>query len=248
MNYSQNFAPEDELDFEPDYPTAFGITFTPIVSGVIFTVLGLGVAGWLWTSQVQPNQTKNTDLTGQLQQKKQELDNENKVDVPKTIQALDEQLQDELELRKQVLSLFSDRDTLDTLLLDINKLVATKGAKLANYTIQDPDPVVVNDGSLGSLVNGKLKRQSIDLEIDGSFRETEDVLRDIERLQTLLLIDNFNARQDQPQTYLFNGRNFIPQDIPGLRTTMTLRVLLPLTPQEKAAKEKAEKEAAEKKK
>lgn len=244
MNHLQNFAPEDESDFAPDYPTAFGITFTPIVSGIVFTVIGFGVAGWLWTSQVQPVQEKNTELKGQLQQKKQELTNENNLDVPKTLNSLNQQIEEQQDLRQKILALFSDRDSLDTLLLDVNRLVSQQGAELTSYRIENPEPVIVNDGSLGSLVNGKLKRQTINLEVTGSFRQTERVLQEIERLQTLLLIDNFNARQTETQTYSFNGAFFIPQNTPKLTTSMTLNVLLPLTPQEKEAREKAEEEAA----
>lgn len=51
---------------------------------------------------------------------------------------------------------------------------------------------VVNDGSLGEGVNGRLKRQQFDLTIRGDFSSTQSLLRDLERLQPLLVIEDSN--------------------------------------------------------
>ncbi len=248
MTYIQKFAPQDEPDFEPDYPTAFGITFTPIVSGVVFTLIGLGITGWLWTSQIQPLQTENTEIKEQQKSKEQQLKQAENKDIVQEKAKLDREFKQQSELKQDILGLFSDQETFDTLLFDVNNLVTLRGAKLASYKIEEQEPTIINDGSLGSLVNGKLKRQTVSLEIDGSFDQIENILRDIERLQTLLLVENINSRQKEPQNYLFDGINFRPQNTPELETTMTLKVLLPLTPVEKAAQRKAQEEAAKKQK
>jgi len=239
MTYIQKFAPEDESDFEPEYPTAFGITFTPIVTGILFTLIGLGVAGWLWTSRVQTLQTENTKLRQDRTAKQQELDRAKNTDVEKALAELNQQIEREQELKTEILGLFSDQQTFDTLLLDINNLVTFQGAKLTSYRIEEAEPTVIADGSLGPLVNGKLKRQTVSLEMEGDFDEIENILRDIERLQTLLLVENLDSRQTEQQIYLFDGVSFSPQNNPKLKTTMTLKVLLPLTPVEKKAQEEA---------
>jgi len=247
MTYIQKFAPEDEQDFEPDYPTAFGITFTPMVTGIVFTAIGLAVGGWLWTSRVQPIQEKNATLKQEQQKKLADLKSAQKTDIAKERSKLNEQLQDQQKLKGRILGLFSDQQTFDTLLLDINKRVTVQGAKLTSYKIEEAEPTIINDGSLGPLVNGKLKRQTVSLEIEGDFDQTENILRDIERLQTLLLIEDVNSRQTEQQTYLFDGVNFRPQNSPKVTTEMTVKVLLPLTPQEKQARKAAEEAAKSKK-
>lgn len=248
MSYLQKFAPEDESNFEPDYPTAFGITFTPIVSGIVLTLIGLGVAGWLWTSRVQPLQTENTDLKQQRATKQQEFKQAKQTDIPQAIASLNQEFERERELKQQILGLLSDQQTFDTLLLDINNLVALRGAKLTSYKIEEAEPTIINDGSLGTSVNGKLKRQTVSLEIGGDFDQIENILRDIERLQTLLLVENLDSRQTEEQKYLFDDFNFLPQNSPELKTTMTLKVLSPLTPVEREAQRKAAEKIAKKNK
>ena len=43
MTFADDFTPNDEQELEEttDYPVAFGITFTPLVSGITFAIIGL---------------------------------------------------------------------------------------------------------------------------------------------------------------------------------------------------------------
>ncbi|NES74023.1 MAG: hypothetical protein F6K24_56985, partial [Okeania sp. SIO2D1] len=50
---AEEFIPEGE-EQQPDYPQAFGVTFTPTVSGVLVGVLGFGVAAYLAYTFVLP--------------------------------------------------------------------------------------------------------------------------------------------------------------------------------------------------
>ena len=47
MSMSGDFIPPD-ADFNdgPNYPSAFGITFTPMISGICLGVLGIGLAAF----------------------------------------------------------------------------------------------------------------------------------------------------------------------------------------------------------
>jgi len=54
MTYAdQDFIPEGQEE-NPNYPTAFGITFTPQVGGILFGVLGLLGSLYLFLNVVQP--------------------------------------------------------------------------------------------------------------------------------------------------------------------------------------------------
>ena len=53
MTFADDFA-LDEKELEGDYPSAFGITFTPMVSGIAIAVAGITLAIYGFTRYVQP--------------------------------------------------------------------------------------------------------------------------------------------------------------------------------------------------
>ena len=57
----------------PTYPSVFGITFSPIVSGACVAVVGIGIAGYLFASMLQPQFTKNQELTIKLAQTQEQI-------------------------------------------------------------------------------------------------------------------------------------------------------------------------------
>ncbi len=66
MTYAdQDFLPVEGQEEAPNYPTAFGITFTPRVSGIVFGLLGLAAAAYLLVNVVQPAWQQNQDLRQQ---------------------------------------------------------------------------------------------------------------------------------------------------------------------------------------
>lgn len=67
-------------------------------------------------------------------------------------------------------------------------------ARLRKFKPSDKGAEVINDGSLGAVINNKLKRQTIDVEFRGNFSQTQSIFRTIERLQPLLLIRNLDVK------------------------------------------------------
>jgi type IV pilus assembly protein PilO len=236
MTVSGDFAPSGNgQDFEsaPNYPSAFGLTLTPTVSGILVAVLGLAGAAYLLVSQVQPTweqyqalDTEVQDLESQVQQKRASL---------KKIDEVKANLEQAKQQRADVLALFADEKTLDTLLLDLNRLVSTGGAQLNSFV---PGAVtVVNDGSLGPAVNGKLKRQEVAVTLNGGFDQTRSIIRNVERLQPLLVVRGLTSQLDRTdQKLVVNSRGGVISP-PGakLNTSFTLNALMPLTPEETAA-------------
>ncbi|MGK7934112.1 MAG: pilus assembly protein [Microcystaceae cyanobacterium] len=194
MTYTEEFTPEEDQEFEEEveYPTAFGVTFTPKVSGIAIGALGLLTAGYLLMNFGLPAFSELNEL------KDQEADKQAQVEARQSGKLDQEQVSLEAELKRveltkqQVLSLYAQPSTLNTILLDLNRFVNAR-----NVTMNSFQPAgatnVVNDGSLGAGANGKLKRQSYSLNITGTYKDVQAFLRDIERLQPLIVVRNLTA-------------------------------------------------------
>jgi type IV pilus assembly protein PilO len=229
----EEFIPVGEQQEKPDYPTAFGITFTPQVSGVVIGVLGLLGAAYLLVNLVQPEWQRYQQLKTEIATQKTTLQN------PEAIRAQIRQAQANLDQakqqNKQVLSLFANEKTLDTLLLDLNSFVKDRRGTLVSFKPGEQAESVVNDGSLGSAVNGKLKRETIDLELEGSFDQVQSILRSFERLQSLLLVKDFKAQVSEAQTLRLEKGKVVPDGQPTIKTMFTLEALSPVSTQQETA-------------
>jgi type IV pilus assembly protein PilO len=124
-----DFIPPDQ-DFEvaPNYPTAFGITFTPMVTGITCGVVGLLAAIYLWMTLGQPAFDENTTLRETLAKKEKELDDQK--DLDKQLKDAKARLANVEQQRQQVLSLFAEKKDLNTILFDLNQLIDKNNAGL----------------------------------------------------------------------------------------------------------------------
>ncbi|HEY9861465.1 MAG TPA: hypothetical protein V6D16_18335 [Candidatus Obscuribacterales bacterium] len=239
MTISGDFVPSDGRDFgsEPAYPTVFGVALTPTVSGALVAVLGIGAAAYLLLNQVQPAWEQYQTLQAEAEQKEAQI--QQRGNIQKKIDAANKNLEQAQQRRTEVYALFADERTLDTLLLDLNRLVNSRQAKLSSFTPSQEPTTVVNDGSLGAAVNGKLKRKEITVNLEGSYEQTQAIMRSVERLQPLLLVKSFNSQLDQSTQKITVDRRgrLIPVGRPEttLKTSFKLQALMPLSPQESAA-------------
>lgn len=210
-----------------DYPTAFGVTLTPQIQGVLAAVLGLIVAGYAASSFVLPEFQRFQELNENVATKQTDL--QQKTETVRRIDQIKASLLRAQEQNAEVRALLPSQKSLDTLLLDLNRLITQSNAQLVTFT---PDygasgPVV--DGSLGPELNAKLKRQVTTVAFDGSFNQTLNIMRSLDRLQTLLVIRDLSInlppnQQGQPGP----SRN-------ALRSSFKLYAYVPLTPEEAAA-------------
>ncbi|MEA5599213.1 pilus assembly protein PilO [Rivularia sp. UHCC 0363] len=245
MTYSEEMNFESGLEEESSpYPVIFGITFTPIISGVLIGLLGVAGAAYLLLNFVMPawetfgqKQSKQQELEGQVEQKKASLQNIDKIKA-------------ELALAKrqqsQVLAVFANEKTLDTLLIDLNRLVEAGNvqlsanavkAKLEKFTPDSQGTQPVTDGSLGAAVDGKLKRSSTEISISGTYEQTQSILRNIERLQPLLLVKDYQSTLLAETIKEGEPTRVGPTPI---TTNFKLEALVPMNPQEAAAAKKEE--------
>jgi len=239
MTYTEEFIPAEEgLEIEeaPNYPSAFGITFTPPVSGALFAVLGLLGAAYLVSSLVMPSFQTYQEAQAKVEESKLQI--QQKQASQQKIDEAQAQLKVVQQQQTQVLSLFANERTLDTLLLDINRIITSRQGSLQSFVPAQGVPAIVTDGSLGPAVNGKLKRQSVAIQLQGNYDQIQSILRSVERLQTLLLVNEFKAdlTGENSQKFVVNRQgNAVLVGQPTLNTTFNLEVLLPLTPEETAA-------------
>ncbi|MEQ9671553.1 hypothetical protein [Coleofasciculus sp. G2-EDA-02] len=246
MTYADpDFIPVEEQEEAPNYPTAFGITFTPKVSGIIFAVLGILGAAYLAMNVVQPVFEEYNTLKTQRQEK--ESQRQDPQEIQQQIQQKELELVQAKQQNQKVLSLFANEQSIDTLLLDVNGFFKTIDGELTSYEpveINEEESDIVTDGSLGAAVNGKLKRKSFNLEMEGSFNEIQSVLRSIERLQTLVVVKDLATEISTPQGLLVDDKGtvipivkkdeeIIPGAKPTLKTNYRLDVLMPLSEKQK---------------
>ncbi|WP_088890136.1 pilus assembly protein PilO [Leptolyngbya ohadii] len=234
MTVGGDFIPTGERELEgPSYPKVFGVSLTPTVGGIALAVAGAVGAFLLWSNLVQPTLDRNQQLQSEIAAKEQELAGLG--DAQQQITQARERLRSAQQLQADVLGLFATEESLDTLLLDVNERVQS-----VNAGIQDPErrarlsrfdfvPAAsgpVTDGSLGSAVNNQLERRVYDVEIQGSFPQTQSIVRNIERLQPLLVVNNLKSTLDQStqRIVLTPQGQVVPAGQPETRVTTTFRL------------------------
>ncbi|MCU0551719.1 MAG: hypothetical protein MUC48_20445 [Leptolyngbya sp. Prado105] len=287
-----DFMPDSDFDNSPSYPSAFGITFTPTISGVLLGLLGLGAAGAIASYLVMPAWEANQALDATVKEKTQQL--QQQAAIRKQIQDAKDNLAKAKQKRDQVYGLFASEKTLNTLLLDLNQLIERNNAgllaarntklnacpvyvqqlfatptgaedfrerfgdlvaeaKLKRFKPDEKGAAVINDSSLGAPINGKLKRQTIDIEIRGNFNQTQSIFRTIERLQPLLLVRDLDVKvidnkiseglyEIQPDGTIRYLTNCQPDN--QITTTFQMDALLPLTDADRKALQAATPPAA----
>ncbi|PPS40257.1 pilus assembly protein PilO [Chroococcidiopsis sp. TS-821] len=243
MTVTEDFIPEESIEFQPvapSYPKAFGVTLTPAVSGVLIALLGLAGSVYLVINLLMPTWQRHQELQASRDEKNA-LVEQKQLAIQQTEQVRAELAQVKQQ-NAQVLALFADERTLDTLLLDLNRVVESGNAQLAQnapraklkrFVPVNQSPEIVSDGSLGPVVNGKLKRQVVNIELEGTFEQTQSIIRNIERLQPLLIVKDYQSSLaqtgDNQQPGVVQPRGAV------ITTSFQLEALMPASPAEAAA-------------
>ncbi len=240
MTVSGEFAPLDDHQGyaeKPTYPTAFGIPLTPTVLGTVLGVVLVALATYLFVLLVRPALQTRSQLQAEINEKQNQLDN---VEEQQRLLEQAQQRRAEAEqLQQDVLALFATEESLDTLLLDLNTRIQSVNAGIEDddrravlSLFQVGDAAVVNDGSLGEAVNGRIERRVYSVEMMGGFAQTQSILRNIERLQPLLIVNNLQSTLDTSDRVLqidLQG-NLTPagEPISRLNTSFELDALIPV--------------------
>ena len=170
------------------YPTAFGITFTPKVIGVVTALGGIALAGYIGVKMVGPQIETSQTLKESIANKELELDKKT-TQIARRNEIVAE-LNKARSKQKEVLGLFSSQKALDTLLLDLNRVISTSNATLSKFTPNYESSGIVSDGSLGPELNYKLKRQVTNVAFSGTFAQSLSIMQAVDKLQTVLVIQD----------------------------------------------------------
>ncbi|MEM7795216.1 MAG: hypothetical protein AAF579_12310, partial [Cyanobacteria bacterium P01_C01_bin.118] len=216
------------------------------VLGILAALAGIGLAIFLFQRFVQPVRLSNQELRATIEEKEQQL--ETQAERLEEIAKLEEEREAALVQRRNVYSLFADESSMDTLLLDINQRIknsnASIGAARNQIKARGIPPIVieaqlrtfnpagetlVEDGSLGPDVDGKLKRQTYSVDFAGDFAQSQSILSNIERLEPLLLLRDFSLSSSETVTEtVLNGQGqVIGQPKQRISSTFSVDALIP---------------------
>ncbi|MBW4663622.1 MAG: pilus assembly protein PilO [Chroococcus sp. CMT-3BRIN-NPC107] len=239
MTFSDDFitvGEGQELPGAANYPILFGIQLTPKIIGILIAVALGALAAYIASSYVMPVWQRYGELSAERDLKQSQI--AQKQANLKQGEKLKTDLVQAQQQQTEILSLFANEKTLDTLLLDINRLVesgnvSNRGvvSKLQKFEPANQTAEIINDGSFGSEVNGKLKRRIISIALAGNYEQTQSILRNMERLQPLLIVNDYASVLQQDPVDPATGR--LPPS--SINTTFKVQALIPASPEESAA-------------
>ncbi|HIK36951.1 MAG TPA: type II and III secretion system protein, partial [Geminocystis sp. M7585_C2015_104] len=96
-------------------------------------------------------------------------------------------------------------------MLDVSALARRSQVQLNSY-VPAGEKAKITDNSLGDAAANNIAAQTFNLDTEGTFTQLQSFLRDLERLQPLLVVENFNVSVSQ---------------LPKLKTTMALKAIFP---------------------
>ncbi|MEO0407596.1 MAG: pilus assembly protein PilO [Cyanobacteria bacterium P01_A01_bin.135] len=248
-----DYREDDQYYGEPSYPVAFGVELTPTVLGTIAAVLGVAATLYLLFALIRPAFTRYQQLRQEVAEREERV--QNPEETQREIAAARARLARAEQLQADVLALFANEENLETLLYDLNQRVQSvnagvvdedRRAELVRFEVDNASSGVVQDSSLGESVNGRLERRVYNVELAGNFAQTQSILRNIERLQPLLIVQEFDSDLDtSDQTVQVNQQGAAVGGLPPARlnTAFRLDALLPASPEARAAAAAAEAEA-----
>jgi type IV pilus assembly protein PilO len=131
MTYSGDFNQDAEFD-APSYPTVFGLTMTPMISGILLGLAGLGGAGAILVYLVSPAWENYQALDNKVKEKAQQLQDQDR--IRKEIKNAKDKLAKTQKQRDQVYALFANQKSMNTLLFDLNQLIEKNNAGVTAST------------------------------------------------------------------------------------------------------------------
>jgi len=231
----------------------FGIKLTPQVQAIAIAVVGLGIAGGIGYQLVMPEIQKTAEIKQKISEAKTtQLSLQTQIKKRAEAEAKQEQAK---QRRADVTAMFASDAGANTLLLDMTQLVNKINAGVqgdqgkAKLTKFEPDilaatapaatgagavdPDILKDTSFGPSLAGKLRRKKYKVEFEGNFAQTRSFMRNLELMQSLLVVKNLKSELAEPsqtiEVDVLKGK-IVPVQPPQtkIKTAFDLHALLPL--------------------
>lgn len=225
---------------------------TPQIQGILIAVLGLGLAGFAAFKMLLPAMEEQTNLKTQIAAKEAEITSQRS-----KISQMDEaraNLVTAQQQKENVLALFAQGATLETLLLDINQIVRQSGGNLESFKpVLDngPNDWIFKEGTAQGgaaatppgdaapsgpslTLSQAVQGQTMELEMAGSYQQTLDTLRRLERLQQMVVFGEFTSElgQDSQMIFVDPDGKITAQAQANLETNFNLIAVMPLPPEQ----------------
>lgn len=250
------FIPSGAQTEEAGTQEIFGIKLTPQVQAIAIAVLGLGVAGYVGSQFVMPEFQKSDEINQKIAaSEKTQVELQTLILKKSEAQAKQAEAK---QRRANVTAMFASDAGSNTLLLDMNQLVNRINAGVQGDDLKAkitkfepdvppagvapvpgaPDPDILSDTSFGPSLAGKLRRKKYKVEFEGSFAQTRNFMRNLELMQSLLVVRNLKSElvtsTQSMQIDFLKGR-IVPVEQPQtkIKTAFDLHALLPLKQEEK---------------
>lgn len=214
----------------------FGQTISTRTLGIALGIVGIGIAGYIFVNHVQPVWTTIDSTRSGIEAKKTSISAKDteikaKADLPQKLATAKERLE-------TVLSLLPNQDTIDTLLIDLNKLIKTEnispvqvsGELLESFSPSAPSAVIPQ---------GQYRTQTLNIQFASGYADLITILRNLESLRTLLVVQDLQLTRRESVT-LRNPGNLTPEQQraqieslpPVLSTTFKIVTYVPLSEDE----------------
>lgn len=255
------FTPLEEQAGAPPPPGSVVVgplVITPIIQGILAAVAGVAVAGLLVWKLVLPALETRTTLETEIATIQGDISNKEKTAA--TMKAAEAKLEEAKQQKNDVISLFPDNKALQTLLLDINKIVKLRGAELGSFkpVTEDnwilkpegaakagapapPPPAAAapTDGKAAAAaadlkLTQAIEGKTVEMELSGNFAQVQATLRDFERLQQMVLVDSFTLKLNPESQYVVvnSQGQIVKRGEPEIETKFKLMAVVPLPAEE----------------
>ncbi|WP_199247385.1 type 4a pilus biogenesis protein PilO [[Phormidium] sp. ETS-05] len=231
------------------------LVITPMIQGVLAAVAGVAVAGLLVWKLVLPAMATRSTLETEIATIKGDISNKEKTAA--TLKEAEAKLEEAKRQKNDVISLFPDNKALQTLLLDINKIVKQRGAQLGSFKpltednwilkpegtaaggAAPPPPPAGADGKAANpaadlKLTQAIEGKTVEMELKGNFNQVQASLRDFERLQQMVLLDGFTLKLNAESQYVVvnSQGQIVKRGEPEIETKFKLMAVVPLPAEE----------------
>jgi type IV pilus assembly protein PilO len=181
----------------------FGQTLSSRTLGIALGVIGIAVAGYSFVSFVQPLWTTLDTLNSGIQTKQQSIvakdaEVKSKASLPQKFEAAKEKT-------NTVISLFPSNDSIDVLLIDLNKLAEPNKVVFTSYVPGAPTAIIPA---------GQYRSISIPITIEAPFADAVEIIQNIESLQASLAVRDLKLAKKErvatPEQKKLNLANLPP--------------------------------------
>ncbi|MEO1131589.1 MAG: hypothetical protein AAFX40_02660 [Cyanobacteria bacterium J06639_1] len=212
---ADDYYPEDgEFLDEGDPPPYFlGVEWTPIRLLIAFAAGALALFGVGFFFVMRPQLNRLQTLDSDVRQKTAQLNESNQ--RIESLDGVEEEISSARIVNEQVSAFLPTPDTLETQLLEVNRLIEQSNASLQSFEPGDVSPA---GAEVPAAIQPQISRSTTRVSVNGSFDAGVQLMNNLERLTTLLQVSDvdldFDFEADELTTEFTLGTYVYDASIP----------------------------------